>query len=282
MHASTPIYSLLIALALPACVLDTKLIDNPVLTDSGSVVTTDDMGTTTAPTSETGSPADDACDLNLYTAFEWFVVTSHDFTWQAPIDESCTVLANDPPDYVFELRLDCPQHAAEHGEFVVALLGGPIPAAVPQPGDTLEVYYQPPVPGVEESHPELLFLHSEGELLYASALGSFVDPNDLSVATARYAPLTLSVEPGPCPLVANPAFGDTSYPAMCAQQAIAQLHVGSPDDEARVLDEHDSDEIAVDGRSYAIKTVAVRRGAECGDLDELEWFALAIALNSAP
>lgn len=295
-HSST---AAVLLLTLSACALDTKLLDNP--SDPGtaddtttSILTGDDAGATDAPTGTTTSePVDAACAIPD-TYFEWFVITNNDpSTWTTAIDETCSVTASDltPIDgstpASLALKLDCPQHAATHGEFELVLYSGPLPAVTPQVGDLLDLYFQPQVFDFADSHPQLVFLHSEGVLLYAAAIGPIVDPADAAVVAAKLAPLTVSIEPGPCELVdfeftPLPFPAESSISTTCEQIARAELHVGSPDDDTLVLGDFAVAEIAVADRTYAVHTTAARRGAPCGELAELTWDGHAIALQSAP
>jgi len=175
----------------------------------------------------------------------------------------------------FDLRMDCPEHAVLHGELRVEIVGGPKPA-VPQVGDILDVYYQSFVDDfITTPRPAMLFLHSEGELLYAAAYGFFIDPNDVAVAAAHYAPLTVDIEQGPCPLVVNPDAGEGDG-FTCARQALALVHFGFGEDPPLVLGMGMSGEIAAGAATYATLVQSATWGEDCVDVD-VEKFALAIA-----
>lgn len=285
--------SLLLALAIvtPACVLDTKLVDNldvTITTADGAATETDttplvtDGDETAAPTTANTDVGDDAC-RPPDTVFEWVLVTNADDTWLQPIDEPCTVTSSQIVPFGFELRLDCPVHAALHGELELAILSDQLPNPDILPGDVLDVYYQPHVSG--GPHPEMLFLRSAGELLYAAARGFFLDPNDAAVAAAHYAPLTVEVEPGPCPLSDNPYVeppeGFVSDGFTCKHDALAEVHFGFGDGAPLVLGQFMSGELAAGPATYTASVLSARRGVECPDLD-LEKFFLAIVRTSAP
>lgn len=286
---------------LPACVIDTKLIDNDPSTgdaDTSTTAATDD-GPTSAPendaTSTTADPpatstsegddtstTPDECTL-LGWLYMGFAVTDLDEVGSEPIDETCTVISAAPAGAGFELHLDCPQHAVMHGDFLLVIDNGPIPVLAPQPGDQLEVYFQQRVyDDINMLRPELVSLRSGGELLYASASGFFVDPNDAALAAAGVAPLTVDLEPGPCPMADNPfASKESGDKPICQREAPALLHITSPDDDDLLLAESTEDQISVGPRGYTIEARWARRGEDCGGVD-LGKFAYAIALTTAP
>jgi hypothetical protein len=295
-----PILPLTLALLLPACVIDTKLIDNPStggdddstteVTEGDTSTTTGDLpgtgttdttvapetGTTVEPDTDTG--IGEGCELPG-NSFEWVVVSNADETWLEPIDETCTVVSGVSEGNDLELHLDCPQHAIEHGEFVLVLTSGPTPAVVPQVGEPLEVYFQPLVDSfIDSPQPELLFLRSEGVLLYASALGFYVGANGEAAAVEHLAPLTVDVEPGPCPLLDNPDWLEGSDGFDCKREARGMLLVTSPDDGPQLLVEAQVGTHHVGSLAYTSYVMLARVGEECVDVD-LEKFAYTIALT---
>ena len=252
--------------------------DNDPSTGSGSDTVTGDA--TTGTGTDTGETAGDACEPP-YDAYELPYGTNDDQTWNEPIDEACTVTAVDPLPVGFELHMDCPKHAEMHGEVMVGVVAEPVPD-VPQVGDILDIYYQSQIDDdfIDTPRPSMLFLHSEGELLYASTNGFFIDPNDAAIAAAHYAPLTVDIEPGPCPLVENPDAGDGDG-FTCAREALALIHFKIGEEAPLVLGMGMSGDLPSGGVNYGLLVLLAKWGEDCVEVD-LERFSVTIARQSAP
>ncbi len=241
-------------------------------------------GTDTGPATETAGETDtstgdppigEECQLSLEAPEPYFMGNGA-VTWLDPVDETCSVVSSALIGDSIELHLDCPQHALLHGEVTLIFQSGPMPGFFPDPGDFLDVFYQPERDdGITEPRPELLFISTEGELLYAAARGFFINPADAAAAAARYAPLTVTIEDGPCPKLDNPAFEDEGDGYTCKREAVGQVKVQFMDEEPLVLGEGQSGDLFAGPYTYGADVRLVRRGELCVETS-LDKFALAV------
>lgn len=240
-------------------------------TDTGPATET----ATETDTSTGDPPIGEECQLSL-AAPEPYFMGNADLTWLDPVDETCTVVSSALIGDSIELHLDCPDHALLHGEVSLIFQSGPMPGFFPDPGDFVDVFYQPESnDGINEPKPELLFISVEGELLYAAARGFFVNPADAAAAAARYAPLTVSIEDGPCPALDNPAFEGELDGFTCEREAVGQVKVQFNDEDPLVLSEGQTGDLFAGPYTYGADVRLVRRGENCVDTD-LDKFAFAV------
>lgn len=241
-------------------------------TETGTSTST---GTSSDTDTSTGDPpVAEECQLSLDAPMPYFSGNA-DETWLEPVDESCTVTSSALIGDSVELHLDCPKHAMMHGE-VTLILSGPLLGYLPEPDEVLEVFYQPESDnGMDDPRPELLFISTEGQLLYAAVRGFFVDPAAKDAAAARYAPLTVGIVEGPCPPLDNPAWEDEANSYICQREAVAQLQVGFGENLPMLLGEGMDGILQTDNSEYVIDVQLARRGENCGGID-LERFAYAV------
>ena len=236
-----------------------------------------ETGTSTSTDTDTSTgepPVGEECQLSLDAPMPYFTGNGV-VSWLEPVDESCTVTSSALIGDSVELHLDCPKHAMMYGE-VTLILSGPLLGYLPEPDEQLEVFYQPEFDnGIDDPKPELLFVSTDGQLLYAAVRGFFVDPAAKDAAAARYAPLTVSVVEGPCPPLDNPAWNDEGNTYVCEREAVAQVQVGFGEDLPMLLSEGTDGILQTDNTEYVIDVQIARRGENCGGI-ALERFAYAI------
>ncbi len=229
-----------------------------------------------ATNGDTGEPVAEECKLpsDHYDAY----VTSD----QVGVDETCVVTASEQADDALALEFLCPMAGAV--KFTVK--GGPLPDV--QVGETLAVFYQEEyIPSLHFPHTGLMFLRSGDQLRYGAVTGFRFKPGqgqadaDADALVAGFAPLTLDVEMGACPLV--PTFEDEPVGGddwVCNYEALALVRLAFG--EASLLQAEGTAGVLVAGAdSYALDVQFARRGEQCIGY-ELDRIAVAVALQSAP